>query len=252
MKKALTVVVALGVAAVTPLGTAGASSPRIHSARVSSPASILTLSARHIVDVSLANARAQGSCSNVSRGAAVGLSFSATTQSGANVAEQSIVFNKARGTALLVAGTAYVRLSAKLIALEFGRTAPQLADRWIAISHGDKVFASVTTGMLFSSMLSQVLPSGTLSKSKVVTLDGVNVIAISGGANARLGLSAARQTLFVAAHAPYLPVALDAAGRSQGVPTTLTVTFSHWGEPLHYVAPTPSLSLDATVLATGG
>ena len=248
MKKALTVVAVLGVVAVTPLGGAGASS----SSRTALPASIVGLSARQIAAISLASARAQGTCTNVSHGAAVGLSFGATTHSGANVAEQAIHFNKASGTALLVAGTAYVRLSANLITLEFGRSAPQLANRWIAIARSDKAFESVTTGMLFSSMLSQVLPAGKLTKSKVVTLDGVKVIAVSGSANAQLGLSAAKQTLFVAAHAPYLPVALDAAGRSQGIPTTLTVTFSHWGESLHYSAPPSALPLSSTPLATGG
>lgn len=248
MKKALTLVTALGVVAFTPLGAASAAT----SARTTSPASIAGLSARQIAALSLANARAAGSCTNVSHGAAVGLSFGATTHSGAHVAEQVIDFNKSHGTALLIGATAYVRMSAELISLEFGRSAPQLANKWISIVRTDKAFAGVTTGMLFSSMLAQVLPSGTLSKSKVVTLDGVKVIALNGGANARLGLSAAKQTLFVAARAPYLPVALDAAGRSQGVPTTLTVTFSHWGESLHYRAPASSLPWGSTTLAARG
>ena len=246
MKKALTVVTALGVV-FAPLGAASATT----SARTTSPASIAGLSARQIATLSLANARAAGSCTNISHGAAVGLSFSATTHSGAHVAQQTIDFNKSHGTALLIGATAYVRMSAELISLEFGRTAPQLANKWISIARTDKAFAGVTTGMLFSSMIAQVLPSGTLSKSKVVTLDGVKVIALNGGANARLGLSSAKQTLFVAATAPYLPVALDAAGRSQGVPTTLTVTFSHWGESVHYRAPASSLPWGSTTLASG-
>ena len=79
MKKALTVVAVLGVVVVTPLGGAGASP----SSRTVLPASIVGLSARQIATISLASARAQGTCTNVSHGAAVGLSFGATTHSGA-------------------------------------------------------------------------------------------------------------------------------------------------------------------------
>lgn len=248
MKKSLTIVVALGVMALTPLDAAGATT----STRTSSPAGIVSLSPRQIATISLTNARAKGSCTNVSHGASVGLSFGATTRSGAKLAEQTLEFNKSRGTALLIGATVYVRMSAELITLEFGRSAPQLANRWISIRPSDAAYSGVTTGMLFSSMLAQVLPAGTLSKSKVVTLDGVKVIAISGSGNVHLGLRSSKQTLFVAARAPYLPVALDAAGRSQGVPTTLTVTFSHWGKPLHLAAPTPSLPFASTTLAHGG
>ncbi|MBW4029667.1 MAG: hypothetical protein HIU57_03185 [Acidobacteria bacterium] len=248
MKQALiVVVVALGVVGVAPLGVADAAP----SARTALPASIMSLSARQIATLSLASARAKGACTNVVSGAAVGFSFGTTTRSSADAAEQTIHFNKSRGEARLVRGTAYVKLSASLIALEFGRSAPQFANKWIAITRANKVYRSVATGMSFPSMLSQLRPAGVLRKSKVVTLDGVKVIALSGAANAQLGLRAAKQTLFVSVVAPYLPVALDAAGRSQGVPTTLTVTFSHWGQPPRVTAPS-SIPLSSTPLAARG
>ena len=79
-------------------------------------------------------------------------------------------------------------------------------------------------------MLSQVRPAGSLRKSNVGTINGVRVVAISGGANSELGLTKGVATLFVSASAPFLPVELLTGGRSQGVPTSLTVSFSHWGE----------------------
>lgn len=247
MKKVPTAVATLVVALLTPLGTVGSAgaTPR------SLPASIVNLSARQIANIALASARAKGTCTNVSSGASVGLSFGATTESASNSAEQTIHFNAASAEARLVAGTAYVKMNAKFIELDFGRSAPQLASRWISLTRSDAAYRDVVTGMLLPSVLSQVLPAGTLSKSKPTTLFGVGVIAISGSANARLGLTSSKQTMFVSTSAPFLPVALDAAGRSRGIPTTLTVTFSHWGQGLHVAAPASALPISATTLAAG-
>ena len=247
MKKVPIAVATLVVALLAPLITVGSAD----AAGRTLPASIVNLSARQIANIALASARAKGTCTNVSSGASVGLSFGATTDSASNSAEQTLHFNGASGEARLVAGTAYVKMNAKFIELDFGRTAPQLANRWISLTRSDTAYHDVVTGMLLSSVLSQVLPAGTLSKSKPTTLYGVKVIAISGSANARLGLSSSKQTLFVSTTAPYLPVALDAAGRSRGVPTTLTVTFSHWGQHFHISAPSSALPISATTLAAG-
>jgi len=249
MKKVPTAVATLVVAllSLSPLATvasAGATGRTL-------PASIVNLSARQIANIALASARAKGTCTNVSSGASVGLSFGATTELASNSAAQTIHFNAASGEARLVAGTAYVKMNAKFIELDFGRSAPQLANRWISLTRSDAAYHDVVTGMLLPSVLSQVLPAGTLSRSKPTTLYGVGVIAISGAANAQLGLSSSKQTLFVSTTAPYLPVALDAAGRSRGVPTTLTVTFSHWGQDFHISAPSSALPISATTLAAG-
>ena len=241
MKKALSVAVALSVVGLVPTWTASASA-------LSVPTSITNLSASQIATLSLASAKAKGTCTNVSSGAAVGFSFGSTTNSGATQAEQLLRFNKSTGEALLIKGVAYVKLSATVLNLEFGKPFPQYANKWIALTAASKDYSAITTGLLFSSMITQVRPGGTLTKSKVVTLNGVKVIAIAGTSNTELGLSAGKQTMFVAAAAPYLPVALDAAGRSQGVPTNLTVTFSNWGKSFSYAVPTHVVPISSTTL----
>ncbi|HEY5121214.1 MAG TPA: hypothetical protein VII84_06530 [Acidimicrobiales bacterium] len=240
MKKALNVIAAVTLASMLAGEAASAASHVAHS-------SLTKLSATQIVTLSLANAHALGTCTNSSKGTAVGYTFGSTTNSGTNEAQESTYFNKSTGKVLLIEGRLYVNESAPLIALQFGKADPKWANKWISISTGNKAFVPFSSGLLFSSMISQVRPVGTLHKSKVGTLNGVKVIAISGSANAELGLTKSVETLFVAASAPYLPVELLAAGRSQGVPTSLTVNFSHWGHHFSYSAPrgvTPISSTD--------
>ena len=241
MKKALSLLVAIGVTSITPIAASAAGA-------LSVPASIANLSPSQIATISLASAQAAGTCTNVSRGSAVGFTFGSTTDSGVTQAREALHFNTATGEALLIKGVAYVNLSATVINLEFGKAYPQYANRWISIPATSKDYASITLGLLFSSMLSQVRPGGTLTKSKVTTLNGVKVIAITGTANAELGLTAGKQTLFVQAASPHLPVALDAAGRSQGVPTNLTVTFSNWGKRFAFVVPSHVVTIASTTL----
>jgi hypothetical protein len=240
MKKALSVIVAVTLASVLPDVAANAAS---HSV----PPNLSELSATQIVNLSLANAHAQGTCTNSSKGTAVGYTFGSTTNSGTDEAQESTYFNKSTGRVLLIKGHLFVDESAPLIALQFGKADPKWANRWISIPPGNKAYVPFSTGLLFSSMMSQVRPTGTLHKSKIGTLNGVKVIAVSGSANAELGLTKGVETLYVATSAPYLPVELLAGGRSQGVPTSLKVTFSHWGHHFSYSAPrgvTPISSTD--------
>jgi hypothetical protein len=242
MKKVLHVIAAVTLASMMTGEAAAAAS---HSAVVN----LTDLSAAQIVSLSLSNARAIGACTNSAKGTEVGNTFGSTTSSGADEARESTYFNKSTGTVLLIKGHLYVNESAALIALQFGKADPKWANRWISIPQGNTAYVPLSSGLLFSSMMSQVRPAGTLHKSKVGTLNGVKVIAISGSANAELGLTKGIATLFVAASAPFLPVELLAGGRSQGVPTTLTVTFSHWGHQVSNSAPTSVTPISSTDLA---
>jgi hypothetical protein len=240
MKKTLTVVTTLSVLGLAPAGASAAAT--------SSPASLAHLSAGRIATIALASARAEGTCTTVSHGASIGLSFTETTHSGATRGEQFLRVNGATGETLLIGTRLYTKLSAPLIDVEFGTPAPQYANEWLSLPASAAIYHQAAFGLSFATMISQVRPAGTLKRSAVVTLDGVKVIAVSGIANAHLGLSTSTQTLFVAAAPPHLPVALDAAGRSRGVPSTLTVTFSRWGRPLTLVPPAKVVPLAATTL----
>ncbi len=240
MKKAVTAVVltALGL---LPTWSAGASSLAL-------PSTLDGLDAAQVTNLSLASARAQGSCTANSLGRATGYSFSASTNAAGRVAQQWIALDGAKGVARLVGGTLYAHLDARMIELQFGVNDPTDANRWIAIPPTNKHFTTLSSGLLFSSVLSQVRPVGPLTMSGVGTLKGQKVVAIGGTANAQLGLSASAETLFVADTAPYLPVEFTASGRVDGVPTTLLVTFSNWARPFEYSAPVGSIAMSTTKL----
>ncbi len=241
MKNARRVITAVSLTVVATITVSGAATAT-PTARTSD------LSASQLVALSLASARGAGWCTNVSHGSAVGYTFGATTQSGPDVARQSIHLNTAVGDALLVRGHLYIKESARLLAAQFAAADARWANRWIAVPSTSPVFTSVASGMLFTSMLRQVRPAGTLRRSPVGHLHGVAVIAVSGAANSQLGLSRGVETLFVSATAPFLPVELLAGGRSQGVPTSLTVDFSQWGHHFSVAAPASATALSSTTL----
>jgi hypothetical protein len=241
MKKAILAVAVLGVVSIVPSWSAGASVLTL-------PRTLTGLSAAQITTLSFQSAIAQGTCTNVSHGAAAGYSFGSSTNSGTDEAKQQVTFNKSSGEVLLIRGVLFVKESAPLIILQFGKADPKYANKWISIGKTRKDYHAFATGLTFSSMISQVRPAGKLRMSKVGTLHGVKVIAIYGTANAELGLTGGVETLFVRASAPYLPLELAAAGRSQGVPTTLTVTFSNWGHRFSYSAPQGAIPISTTNL----
>ncbi len=240
MQKALSVIATVALASLMSGEVANAASP--------SRADFTSMSPAQMVTLSLADALKSGSCTDVTQGTAVGYTFGSTTNSSNSAALQLTHFNKSTGQILLIGDRLYVKESAALISLQFGKAAPQWANKWLSIPRGNSAYVSLSSGVLFSAMMSQVRPSGTLHKSKLGTLDGVAVIAIAGSANANLGLAKGVETLFVSTTAPYLPVELLAGGRSQGVPTSLTVTFSHWGRRVSYNAPTHVTPISATNL----
>lgn len=240
MKKAQCVIAAVTLASMMTGEAAGAAA--------GATVRLTSMSAAQIVSLSLSNAQALGACTNTSKGTAVGNTFGSTTSSSSDEAKESTYFNKSTGEVLLIKGHLFVKESAALIALQFAKSDPKWANKWISIPPGNTAYVPFSSGLLFTSMISQVRPAGALRKSKVGTLNGVKVIAISGNANAELGLTKSVATLFVAASAPYLPVELLAGGRSQGVPTSLTVTFSHWGHHVSYSAPRGFVPISSTDL----
>ena len=243
MKKALSALALLSVTALP----ATVSDAATTSTAVATPA-LATLSADQVASLSLANATKVGVCTSSSLGHAAGYTFNPTTYSSARSAQQTLSVNKATGVARLVDGVLYVRLSAKIIDLQFAKNDPRYANTWISIPPTDKEFPSISSGLLFSSMLSQVRPTGHLKKTPVTVVDGVTSLGLSGLANAELGLTGASETLYVTVAAPHLPVELLAAGRSQGVPTTLVVTFSRWGRRLNVAVPAHALPISSTTL----
>lgn len=244
MKKALNALTALVSLGALSLGSAGSAS----AASLVLPRSLSGLSASQIATLSIRSAVAKGTCTNDSKGTAVGFTFGSSTNSGTHQAQQTVFFNKSQGQVLLLNGALYMKESAALLTVQFGKADPRFTNRWILITATNKSYHSVSSGLLFSSMITQVRPAGTLHASKVGILSGVKVVALSGKANSELGLTGGVETLFVEATAPYLPVKLVAGGRSQGVPTSLSVTFSNWGHQFRFTAPQGALSVPSSAL----
>ena len=227
----------LALAALAPVASAGATT-----------SSLAGLSAARVLATAMAAARAAGSCLDVSTGAAVGYRFSSSTQSGPSEAREVMSFNKAVGDTLLLHGQLYVKESATIIELQFGKRDPRWANRWIHVPASSHDYTPFSRGLTFASMLSQVPPTGALHRSAVETFDHHRVVAVTGSANAELGLTRGAETLFVSAQAPFRPVEMRASGRLQGVPTTLVVVFSQWGRHFSFATPSPVTALAATDL----
>ena len=244
MKKALNALAALScLGALSLVASASAT-----GAIVALPRSLAGLSASKIVSLSLNSAITKGSCTNVSRGSAVGFTLGSSTDSGAHQAQQVVSFNKSEGRVLLVDGALYMKESAALLSGQFGKADSHYANRWILIPSANKSYQSVSSGLLFSSTITPVRPYGVLHASKIGTLLGLKVIAISGKANPEVGFTGGVETLFVATAAPYLPVRLVAGGRSQRVLTSLTVSFSNWGRKFAFAAPQGAVAISSNVL----
>ena len=212
------------------------------------PSNLKGLTAGQIANLSLASAHVEGSCTNVSVGKATGFTFGSSTDSGRLDAQEELTINQATGVVRLVKGALFTKESNQIIRLQFGISDPKYANKWISIPRSSKHYVPFSSGLTFASMIAQVRPAGKLTESKVGTLHGVKVIAINGTANTELGLNTGSETLFVSDASPYLPVELAASGRSQGVPTTLVVTFSHWGQPFTYAAPAGAILISSTNL----
>ena len=240
MKRLIPVICASAAIMVAPLGVVDAADA--HSAALTAK------SASAIATLALKAAHAKGTCLNVAAGAAVGYHFGASTESGSTSAQETVTYNAYSGHVRLVKGIAYLRDDAAVMQLQFGKTDSRYVNKWIAIPRTSSFYENAVTGLLFSSMITEVRPAGALTKTKVTTLHGTKVIGLEGVANHEMGLTKGVETLFVSLRAPYLPVELKASGRTQGVATTLTVTFSKWGTKFHVVAPHPSVLLSKTTL----
>jgi hypothetical protein len=177
------------------------------------------------------------------------LHFSSTTKAGSS----SIVFSddsaSAGGrqditisgggqmTVLVVHSVGYVNGNATALSGFLGipaATAVQMAGRWISFTNGDPAYKLVVTGVTTSSVLSEINPVGTLTKTGPITVDGQSVIAVSGPAPASDDMpKGSKVTVYVAATGRPLPVScLEGSG-----PNQTRITLSRWGEHVSLAAP---------------
>jgi hypothetical protein len=235
---AVAALTSLGLLAGLLAGCTGGSSPK-----PAASSGLAALPAKEILSRADAAATAAGS-----------LHFYSTTKAGSS----SIIFNDdsassggrqditisggGKMTVLVVHSVGYVNGNATALSGFLGIPNPpavQLAGRWISFTSGDPSYKLVVTGVTTSSVLSEINPVGTLTKTGPMTLDGQSVVAVSGPAPASDGMPAgSKVTVYVAATGQPLPVTcLEGSGHNQ-----TRITLSRWGEHVSLAAP-PAIPL---------
>jgi hypothetical protein len=174
---------------------------------------------------------------------------------GANEGKQTISDgNEGSATLLVLPGMAYLKADASFLQNQLGTSiasASQYAQHWISFQPSYANWTELVAGDTFASALTDATPVGKLSLTAVRTVDGQNVVGVSGDVAADLLPTGARgsEVLYVSIVAPYLPVELVTSGTFQGQSVSSTLTFSDWGERISVAAPsgaTPSSALSSS------
>ena len=210
------------------------------------PSGLAGMSPQQILSRADAAAKAAGS-----------LHFASTSKDGST----SIVFNddSAAGggrqditmsdggqmTVLLVSGIGYVDGNATALAQFLGLPAAastQLAGQWISFTQGSPGYQQVVDGVTTGSVLSEINPVGTLTKTAQRTVDGQAVVGVTGPAPASAQMpKGSKITLYVAATGRPLPVScLEGTGSDQ-----TKITLTHWGESVSVAPPQHAIPVPA-------
>lgn len=156
-----------------------------------------------------------------------------------------------RMTVLLVSGIGYVNGNATALSGFLGlpaSTSAQLAGQWISFTSGSPGYQQVVGGVTTGSVLSEISPVGTLTKTIRRTVDGQPVVGVTGPAPASAQLpKGSKITLYVAATGRPLPVScLEGTGKS-----LTSITLTHWGEPVSVAAPSHAIPVPAASAPAG-
>jgi hypothetical protein len=143
----------------------------------------------------------------------------------------------------VVGQTAYMSGNQHALRSYFKFTAKQIAvigSNWVSIPSSNSAFASIAYDVTVPTALAEVAPSGHLTEGPRTSLDGQNVIAISGGApTAFAGGTDGRATIYVTASSDPLPVrASVTVTQADHSKLVLTGSMSNWGEHVGVTPPT--------------
>jgi hypothetical protein len=204
------------------------------SARPKPPAKpVAELAPKQILAEALAAAKAAGSMHFdevvTASSATVDAVGDALPSFGRQVASGS---NGAVMTEVVRPGSTYVRGNAAALTGFLGlsaKTAARFANRWLVLHAGNRNYQQVTEGVTGDSVLSSIIPVGSLTKAKKLQKVGSqSVIGVVGKAPASSDLPAGSDAeLWVAATGKPLPVAAEEL--SSGDRIKLAFTQSSWG-----------------------
>jgi hypothetical protein len=213
-----------------------------------SPPAFTTQSARQIITAAMTAAKAEGSATSSSATTISGQAYSSVTNSSVSSGTQTLRIGPAKSVVRVVGGVVYINDDAAAIQAQFGVSAPQDANRWIAIPSTNSNYARFNSGILLASMLSEVSPAGALKTTATLTVLHTLVVGVTGKPNIHLGLASGTETLYVAATGAHVPIELVASDTVQGQRQTFVITFSNWGKNFHVASPPTWLSISATKL----
>lgn len=221
--------------------------PIAHADAVTVP-KFATESGRQIMTAAMNASKTQGSVTSSSATTISGQPYSSVTDSSAKTGEQTLQLGPAKSIVRVVGGTVYIKDDAAAIQAQFGVSAPKDANRWIEIPSTNSNFARFNSGILLSSMLSEVSPAGNLKTTTTLVVRHIRVVGVTGKPNIHLGLASGTETVYVATIGPHVPVELVASDVTQGQRQTFVITFTNWGKNFHIAQPASPLLISSTKL----
>ena len=142
----------------------------------------------------------------------------------------------------------YVKANAMGIKVLYGKNDRKYANKWVSVRRSVSVYRTLAVGIAFPSLLSQMPPSGPLTKSQVETIGRHRVIAISGRPNQVAQEVGGIEWFEVAAAAPHLPPRIVGHLRGSHETARVVITFSSWGRNFRIEAPSSSVKITSTNL----
>jgi hypothetical protein len=201
------------------------------SAKPPAPAGLAGLSAKKIVSEATAAATAASWVHASLTVKADSVSITSSGVAGTSAASETIqVAGAGHATELVIAGVGYVRGSSAAVLngfLQLPAADSRLTHKWIVFRPGDPGYQQVVSGMTLGSFMTEIMPTGSLTKTGRTTLDGQAVIGVRGKAPASDDMPAgATETIYIAATGKPLPVAcVERVSTAQ-----VSAVFSRWGQ----------------------
>ncbi len=139
----------------------------------------------------------------------------------------------------LVGTTVYVNASALILESTLklkASLATANAGKWISLVRTDAPYQAAGKAMEPTQELASYIPAGNLKIGDVTTINGHDVLAVSGTAPAAAGAQA-NATLYVSTTAPFVPVGGTLNGTGAQSTETDAVAFTAWGETVRPSVP---------------
>jgi hypothetical protein len=205
-------------------------------------------SAKDVLASALTSARKEIGCAYTTTFTLDDHPYVLSARAGSTAGEQLISYNGAQIDVREVDDTLFIYANADGVKLQFGEADPTWANRWIEVTPSDTKFSAFASGVLLGSTLDEVPPATIKGAATSKKLNGKKVIAIAGKPNSIIGLSAGKETLYLSAASPNLPVKLLVTDKPPSEVRKLTIAFSDWGKSVAVVKPTNATLLSKTNL----